>query len=78
MNRFAVAPLFERVLAPQILWSVFLITLSLLIIVSIVLWYHWRTYALQTPALRTARITFAAGSAFFVVMQFASLLSLWP
>lgn len=76
MNRFAVAPLMERILAPQILWSIFLISLSFLIIVSIVLWYHWRTYALQTHALRTARITFAAGAAFFVIMQFASLLSL--
>ncbi len=76
MNRFAVAPLIERILAPQILWSIFLVSLSFLIIISIVLWYHWRTYALQTPALQRARITFAAGTAFFVIMQFASLLSL--
>ena len=76
MNRLATGAFLERLIAPEILWSVFLITTSLFIIVTIVLWYHWRTYALQTPTMRNARIVYVVGSAVFAILQLTALLSL--
>lgn len=76
MNRLALGAFLERLMTPQILWSVFLVTTSLFIMATIILWYHWRTYALQTQTMRNARIVYVAGSVVFVILQFTALLSL--
>lgn len=76
MNPIATSAFLDRLVTPQILWSMFLFTTSAVIIVSIILLYHWRTYALQTSSLRNARITYIAGTAVLAILQLTALLSL--
>lgn len=76
MSRFMTGTLLGRLIAPSVMWSVFLITAALCIIVTVVLWYHWRTYALQTKTMHIARIVYVVGGGVFIALQLIALLSL--
>ncbi|MEY4731749.1 MAG: hypothetical protein RL681_695 [Candidatus Parcubacteria bacterium] len=76
MNQLTTGVFLERLIAPRVMWSAFLVTTSLFIIVTIILWYHWRTYALQTQTIRIVRVVYAVGGLVFVALQLIALLSL--
>ncbi len=70
------APQFSQLLSPNLLWGLFSVTTAGTIIISIVLWYHWREYAIHGSALTIMKLVYFAAIATFIALQAVSLTSI--
>jgi hypothetical protein len=60
------------------LLGVFMVVLAIAAMLTIILFYHWKAYAFQSPLLRRMKILYLAGLTILVLLQLGALASFTP